>query len=480
MIWRMDMTSVTLFVIKNQQQEYRMQVCELIRLMFEEIDPRNCRLRIYSMFDLSGRGFFYRKNMTSFPQSVLQENLRQQFGNEIDNAQADLARQIFKALLDAGVRGISTSTDWSGVCDLFAFCITAALHPQEVLEKTVISIGYGGTTSVPLLRLPAYVVTGAEMLRAFSRLGLPLPHLRLFSGWAEAATMGRKALSLQTAIAEEEMLGQAMISFSIMKAFLDRFYPEISERCLFDFREPIDFETEEVVSDLREAIKENHKQLAPAIRSLREVGCSRTGIEESLWYAAVHPVFFGDFFLRGLQGFTGKQSLKDAEPEFLISLGGPPEAFFNEFRHFLAEKVKTTTTLAVHPKLSLRLILGVGKKPVYYPVVGEPDFGPSSLDHLTNGNGWNSWEQKELVGPDYRFLRERVGLPEFLHFARSVRDLFALGEVKFPGNPNAAREIVAAEILRNGISSGNFLNSVLDERELNVKQSAERQALFSL
>lgn len=326
-----------------------------------------------------------------------------------DHAARALAIQGF--FLDAEIEGVSTGSTWDGVKDFMSFFLGVGRNPQ-VLEKTVVTIGYGGSDKPPGIRLVSYIIPTLQILRKLKAFGIPLPRLRiLFAQTAAVRINGYK---------QELVFGQTERNIKLLQLFILRFFPEIQDRVFFD----CDNDNEDawsVVRDLESSMsgvtvmQDGHglKEVFEALKDLPRKNMMGQ-------YAAVHALLFGDIFLKqgGISPWTS--SLSTGHEEYVgISIGGPTERWFNAARSFASENVPKG---AIRSSGVLRLITGIGQKPVYYPVAGEVLFGQrDSLTRLGEANQWLNLEKGDPArAADYRVIRETLGVGEYLKWVMEV------------------------------------------------------------
>ncbi len=402
--------------------------------MMRRVSPQR-PVRLHSAREPNGVPLINHKGAPFVSWSDIERELSQRIaGNSAINAgSADQAANIFQIFLDAGISGISAGNVGSGVCDILWFCLEVAADPN-VLNRTVISIGYGGAEEPGGLRLPAYAVPGAEILKGFSELGLPLPLLRIFSGQMAGVDVN--------GFNTDKVWGSTLRNFAITGSFLQKFYKGIIRRVVFDFDRPAGgSKTLAMFTELaRQMKKRGASEIFEQMAQQSAKHSDQCNQEEAfLKYAGYHPAIFGDCFTE--ETFTPYletlMERGEAETSFFLSIGGPPERFFNPFRRFIADGAKKAlgrTTVVRHPRLSLPMLTEVGKVPVYYPTEREPRFSPKLLREILDDPGrasvaWSELTSDPRLTGDFGALTSRIRPLDYFNWASKMAENFALAEV---------------------------------------------------
>lgn len=286
----------------------------------------------------------------------------------IDEAPLSQAQKIMECFMLGGISHIGEEC----LTDLFRFCVEAVANP-EVLDKTVFTVGIGASESLISARLPAYIIPPLQIMRALHGAGLPVPKLRILSG-------ARLGLCLNE-FSEEKVLANMEMSFRILYMFAKRFFPDVVDRIFFD-RDLYPGRILDRLERFRQNWLESLEKYPDEYRILTTLaGCGqkngcRTKIEGSAKYVIMHSFVFGDIAIRDIPA-TEWESENNHSDSIFISFGGRPERLFNFFRAYFSANLEDAER-----RRSIRLIVRVGEKPVYYPIDGEPLFGQLRPDWL--------------------------------------------------------------------------------------------------
>lgn len=351
----------------------------------------------------------------------LEQSLSGILGKIVPYEAARLARYILRVFLDAEVAGISIGSDWQDLCDFFTFCASAGMYPKETLENTVISVGYGGSEQEPCLRFPAYAIPALEILRGLRVLNCPLPRVRIFS--AQMAAVKVNGLD------PEKVWPATMHQFALLKLFIQEFYGEVAEQVFFDFDRPVDTfqNTAGTLQDFLVKSAPGSPQLTEMFAVMNAQANRRCGSNgHAGLYPALHALLFGDVFPKHNRISAWASSVAHDRCT-LISLGGWPERYFNAARVAVAREASSLLGEdAFAPRHSIRLLVNVGKKPVYYPEPGEPIISVGAVERLWDKpRGWEGLEGRDANNTrDYEIIRHQVGVEDFLSWVQGVSRLY--------------------------------------------------------
>lgn len=371
--------------------------------------------------ELRGFRYFGPRNIEQ-GSSVLSPKGQPLVSLRIPEGDSKLPERIVAAITNAGVSGISV-LDGGGVQKFVDFAFAAARTP-ELLGASVISMGFGGSTGQIPLRAPSYIVPALRIMKSFQNMNLPVPRLRVFSGQSAAAAVNGFDLG--------KMWEKTLKIFVLCRLHALKFFPEISSEIFFDFDYLMaeDEEVRELARQLQRQ-KSNRAGLPEVLNFLLTRGKAhggQLGEDGALLYIALHPILFGDWLNCGsgwLRCFT-----EQTFPPFRISLGGPPERFFNIGRLILGDMRR------VQPVGNLMFLLENGAKPVYYTLEDEPVFSSDAVHFLLGGGGdlmaeWLRFQKNAALAEDFRILAgDRAEVFTYLDWAREVAELYDLAAME--------------------------------------------------
>ncbi len=354
---------------------------------------------------------------------------------------------VLKSLVNSGISGISCGHDWQQLTALLSFA--ADVQTPGVMSQAVLSIGHGGSLEFPSLRLPAYAAVGLQFLKNLRVHFTGLPTLRIFSGQQS----GMKC----NALPADVVWKITTVNFALIHLFAKAFYPEISSNVMFDFDTPFD-ELGSVPADLVACLRRSngsYSGLQETLNQLADMGSKRgeDGRKRAVDYAATHPLGFADFRIAGPAAATRwLRHCADLQSRVMISIGGPPERYFNVCRIFLSEQSEKLFRNVLRPKAAVPLITSVGRVPVYNPRSYEPRFKTSDLQDQTF-----AVLSDPLIGPDFEDLFAKVGGREvYVTWAREVSEVLELAAEL---SSEYGHEFVAASVL-SGQDSMDALSSL--------------------
>lgn len=299
-----------------------------------------------------------------------------------DDVSADpRSRHLLAALLrnTQGVSGVGRTETVDGV---IAFVRSAVADPT-MLASTVITVGYGSPDVEAFsLRLPVYLLPALQLMEDLRLLGFPLPRLRVLI--AVNAGIAVNGFDVQKA------LRNAHRTETLLTRFVSTFYPELVS-CLRFEHDASEYEQlhmlEQTLVGMARAEEVEEGDVTRVLRVLQGQA-SRKGDGNALFralrYGALHPLIFGDL---------GGPEIAE---EHHLSIGGPPERYFNALRLLLPQRLAH----GLHaPKSNLLLLTDAGRNPVYFPLDGELTFGSRvavSWEELKGAGSFSrDWEEVE-------------------------------------------------------------------------------------
>ena len=348
--------------------------------------------------------------------------------------------EILGVFMDA-VTGVTTGTSLDGFFELPLFCLDAAEN-SLLLEWATITMGFGGSTSPTPLRFPSYIVPAMRILSGLEKLGLPLPTVRLVS--AQMAAVKINGMS------EDRLWPVTLGNFAIARMFARRFFPKVAHRLVFDFDQPLEGAFLGAAEALRTCAMRDGKRvraLDAAFEAMARQGQHHGGVNGALLYAGIHTLYSPDFTV----GAFGSPWISECHrngirDRAVITLGGEPERFFNALRDFFSMNAKKIfgggTRFPCH---SLRLLIGVGHIPVYYPKPGEIGFEcPQAFAQLRRDClGWRRTRGDRELAADFDALEDATGGWEnLLTWAEEIAELLQL----IPSH-EGARELFMGRVL---------------------------------
>lgn len=233
------------------------------------------------------------------------------------------------------------------------------LNPNKNFDDVSLSIGLGGATTIPNIRIASYIVPALSSLDALYKLNTDgkikgMPRLTVF-----------KADHLSIRVNKfnaERVHVVSQLTFAFLRTFVERFFPHLAQYVSFETDDAITESKEEVllakITSYAAWLHENHAA-HPAVVQLEQMGekhGGENGKKEALLYAAAH-VFY--------QGSLSKGSpIQNLEcPAVLITHGGQPQHVFNDISRLIIDEEKRRG-FDVTPTIGL--ITRVGKRPPYY------------------------------------------------------------------------------------------------------------------
>lgn len=299
--------------------------------------------------------------MTSVPQTdpengQTESQMQQKLFQERKNAFV-----LYKDLISASqLQGLHAS-DLQGILEI-CFRLTNGQQPTFVLTT-----GFGGSEDQPSTRMPSYISGACEIIRIFLKHKEngtinTVPKFRVLNA--------HKIAGLVNDMDSERIGLSAQDMQRVLRAFVDRFAPDIAEHTYFETDEAISYpnltEAKEYFAHLPADHPSHQRISVQAERMMKKERLSNPedAVHRVQQYIAAHISIFLDVIASDWHGST---SYADHKPDVVWSIGGKGEHFFNEFRRMFSEDRQGPDHLhnSYHP-LSVRTLQKAGQHPPYY------------------------------------------------------------------------------------------------------------------
>lgn len=294
----------------------------------------------------------------------------------------------------------------------FIRLIAKKVLEHQTFDDVVLTIGMGGYSAMPSIRLPAYVSSAIHSLNAFEKLAhsgiiMGSPRLRVFRANHFAAHVNGFDCTKVLEVSEK--------TFSFLSDFLDRFFPELKGKVLLesdsdwlDNGNASEMQNLRDVAQLLKASGETRTEIDTLLRMGQKHGGGQ-GAENAFLYAAAHP-FYNETIMAEKSSMFESFSRKD-RPSLIIDHGGRPQGTFNKVVNAIRGNVALQS---YRQPVVVDTIVPTGKVPVYYRardydlgIDEDPStFDLGKIDRLTK-NDFKAIDR--LVGLEnyFRFLKEK-------------------------------------------------------------------------
>jgi len=231
----------------------------------------------------------------------------------------------------------------------------------------VLTTGFGGSEDQPSTRMPSYISGACEIMRIFLKhqkngdIAI-IPRFRVLNA--------HKIAGLVNAMNIERIHSSAKDMQNVLRAFIDRFAPDIGENVFFETDDEIAYPTLAESQAYFAHLPAHHPSLqkieGQAERMMKKERLSdpADAVHRVQQYIAAHISIFLDVIAPDWHRDT---TYAEERPDIVWSIGGKGEQFFNEFRRMFSEDRQGPDHLhsSYHP-LSIRTLQKAGQHPPYY------------------------------------------------------------------------------------------------------------------
>lgn len=318
--------------------------------------------------------------------------------------------QIFSALFP--LNGTIDSVEFDG-CDELLSIIVRQLKNGGDFSNLFLTIGLGGSTLMPSIRMPAYIIPALESLKSFLALknrGLisSCPRLRIF----KAENIASKSNGFDF----NRVHDISIKTFDFIRTFVETYYPELLDLLILEVDadwmrdDNLLYNEARILAERISAIGTVREEVDTLLQMGDKHG-GDSGKSASLFYAAAHPIYNRSLILPAeLVGqLSQKPFVREHKPCVIIDHGGRPQRIFNAINIALRNDPGQE---GIRLPL-INVVVKSGKVPVYYHareydlLIGEDvrDFDIRHIDRLTE--------------KDFKILFDIVPMPEYLAFLQS-------------------------------------------------------------
>lgn len=362
-------------------------------------------------------------------------------------------------ILAAFLHEFTWALDRQSLLRLVDMSIQETMSPGFLAENLVVNIGFGGTEEGVPLRAVSYALPGLEFLDRLNKLGIAVPHLRLFSGQMLAHFCLGKDLNL--------MWKNSVTLFVLIKLFAQRFYSGVAKSFVFDFDRSVTFGS--INQDLHALAKvlrqRDDPQTVEALEILENMAHNQGGnVESAILYGAGHPGTFGDFTHRGTAA-TGW--LSENDPHFMVAWGSPAEMKFWAVRRVLTHLASQVLD-NVHPIPFSMLITEIGReKPPYYR------HPKGDLNWLEAGKWHERWAHLPVsVQKELTLLANKAGdIGGLLVWIDEIHQIFDAVSATGPyAEELLGHSILGCPVVRQTVSAQHFIDAAIQFADLPSKE----------
>lgn len=332
---------------------------------------------------------------------------------------------LFRNIVDSGLVQRIHKDD---LHELLHLCLALTSTNPPTLECTV---AFGATEAEPTLRLPSYLIGAIDLMRTFQKhqnAGAlsAMPKLRVYFG----TSLGYSVNKIGKDIAE---MRERQMSVVLMR-FLADYAPDVQQHVHVANDQGMEHINEQVAierfslvdqrfSDMQGMQRDIDRKISEGkpsdddlyddviAQAVRMVGKNMifkdTAAIGVMRYAGSHPDFFGDIVHEG-SGNT--------PPDFILSLGGRGEEFFNNCRREIARCLQKIGDSVYCPH-AIRIVQPIGKDPPYYnrekvdPAIGSNTVEPSFTDGTASETLKSiRGDYEQLHGFLRRYLAQQLGI----------------------------------------------------------------------